>query len=138
MFLKQSASKSYQQGSALVVAVFIIVVMLAIVLALSRILLSSSDSVVYEVQGSRALFAAQSGMELALTELFPRTGVSNCSSWTFNFSIAGLTGCQAQVQCTAQAIVSEQLNQLYLLQSTASCNANEFITSRSIELEVRQ
>ncbi|MBV2130463.1 pilus assembly PilX N-terminal domain-containing protein [Arsukibacterium indicum] len=138
MSLKPAVCKRYQQGSALVVAVFIIVVMLAIVLALSRILLSSSDSVVYEVQGSRALFAAQSGMELALTELFPRSGASNCSSWTFNFSTAGLTGCQAQVQCTAQAIASEQLNQLYLLQSTASCNANEFITSRSIELEVRQ
>lgn len=138
MFLKLAISKTKQQGSALVVAVFIIVVMLAIVLALSRILLSSSDSVVYEVQGTRALFAAQSGMELALTELFPRSGASNCSSWTFNFAAPGLTGCDAQVQCTAQAIASEQLSQLYLLQSTASCNANEFITSRTIALEVRQ
>jgi MSHA biogenesis protein MshP len=138
MSLKQVPTKTPQRGSALVVAVFIIVVMLAIVLALSRILLSSSDSVVYEVQGTRALFAAQSGMELALTELFPRTGASNCSNWTFNFNTAGLSGCQAQVQCSAQAIASEQLNQLYQLQSSASCNANEFITSRSIVLEVRQ
>ncbi|WP_213995016.1 pilus assembly PilX N-terminal domain-containing protein [Arsukibacterium sp.] len=138
MSLKLASTKTSQQGSALVVAVFIIVVMLAIVLALSRILLSSSDSVVYEVQGTRALFAAQSGMELALTELFPRSGTANCSNWTFNFATAGLTGCEAQVQCTAQAIASPQLSQLYQLQSTASCNANEFITSRSIELEVRQ
>ncbi|KKO44943.1 type II secretory pathway component [Arsukibacterium ikkense] len=138
MFLKLALTKTKQQGSALVVAVFIIVVMLAIVLALSRILLSSSDSVVYEVQGTRALFAAQSGMELALTELFPRAGASNCSSWNFSFATAGLTGCEAQVQCTARAIASPELSQLFLLQSTASCNANEFITSRSIELEVRQ
>ena len=138
MSLKLALSQNKQHGSALVVAVFIIVVMLAIVLALSRILLSSSDSVVYEVQGTRALFAAQSGMELALTELFPRSGASNCSNWTCNFGTAGLTGCEARVQCTAQAITSPQLSQLYLLQSTASCNANEFITSRSIELEVRQ
>ncbi|SNY58305.1 MSHA biogenesis protein MshP [Arsukibacterium tuosuense] len=138
MSLKLAPTKISQQGSALVVAVFIIVVMLAIVLALSRILLSSSDSVVYEVQGTRALFAAQSGMELALTELFPRSGVANCSNWTFNFAAAGLTNCEAQVQCTAQAVASPQLSQMYLLQSTASCNANEFITSRSIELEVRQ
>ncbi len=138
MSRKLASVNTKQQGSALVVAVFIIVVMLAIVLALSRILLSSGDSVVYEVQGTRALFAAQSGMELALTELFPRSGAANCSNWAFNFAAAGLTGCQAQVQCSAQAIASPELSQLYLLQSTASCNANEFITSRSIELEVRQ
>tara|TARA_R110002126_G_scaffold144276_22_gene290373 strand:- start:1262 stop:1678 length:417 start_codon:yes stop_codon:yes gene_type:complete len=138
MSLNAKLLSSRQTGSALVVAVFIIVVMLAIVLALSRILLSSSDSVVYEVQGTRALFAAQSGMELALTELFPRSGVSNCSNWSFNFATAGLTGCEASVQCTAQPVTSPQLSQLYQLQSTASCNANEFITSRSIELEVRQ
>lgn len=138
MSLKLVSVRTKQQGSALVVAVFIIVVMLAIVLALSRILLSSSDSVVYEVQGTRALFAAQSGIELALTELFPRSGANSCSNWTFNFATAGLTGCEAQVQCSAQPVASEQLSQLYLLQSTASCNANEFITSRSIELEVRQ
>jgi MSHA biogenesis protein MshP len=122
----------------LVVAIFIIVVMLAIVLALSRILLSSSDSVVYEVQGTRAMFAAQSGLELALTELFPRSAATNCSSWTFSFATAGLPGCEAQVQCTAQPVASPELSQLYFMQSTGSCNANEFITSRSIELEVRQ
>ena len=138
MSLKLTHLKGKQAGSALVVAVFIIVVMLALVLALSRILLSSSDSVVYEVQGTRALFAAQSGMELALTELFPRAGSSYCSNWTFNFNSAGLLGCQAQVQCSAQPVSSEQLSQLYQLQSSASCNANEFITSRSIVLEVRQ
>ncbi|MDX1677895.1 type II secretory pathway component [Arsukibacterium sp.] len=138
MYLKVPVSKLKQQGSALVVAVFVIVVMLALVLALSRILLSSSDSVVYEVQGTRALFAAQSGLELALTELFPRSGTANCISWTFNFTAAGLTGCETQVQCTAEAVASPQLSQLYQLQSTASCNANEFITSRTIELEVRQ
>jgi MSHA biogenesis protein MshP len=138
MYPKLPRTKHKQRGSALVVAIFIIVVMLAIVLALSRILLSSSDSVVYEVQGTRAMFAAQSGMELALTELFPRSAAANCSSWTFSFATAGLPGCEAQVQCTAQPVASPQLSQLYFMQSTGSCNANEFITSRSIELEVRQ
>ncbi len=43
-------NKIRQRGSALVIAVFIIVVMLALVLALARLLTSSSQSVVYEVQ----------------------------------------------------------------------------------------
>lgn len=62
-----------QQGSALIVAIFIIVVMTLLVAALSKLLTRSSESISYEVLGTRAFFAAQSGMEQGLAQLFPLT-----------------------------------------------------------------
>ena len=128
-----------QTGSALVVAIFIIVVMLALILSLSRLLLSASESLVYEVQGTRAFLAAQSGLELGLSAVLPRTGVAGCVNTIFSFSDAGLIGCQAQVTCLQQALAPESLTpQLYQLTSLGVCSADEFVTSRTLVIEVRQ
>lgn len=129
-----------QRGSALVVAVFIIVVMLALVLSLARLLTSSSEAIVYEVQGPRALFAAQSGLELALPKLFPLgaaaatacpTNISNPVS----FSDAALNGCSVTVSCSAYPPAQPEV---FRLSSRSECIANEFTTSRSVQVEVRR
>ncbi len=134
-----SATALKQRGSALVIAVFIIVVMLAVILSLSRLLLSSSESLVYEVQGSRAFFAAQSGLELALTRVFPLTGAASCSALSLNFSDDGLRGCRAEVSCQALSLPAGNVaTVLYQLSSTGICQADNFITSRELVLEVRQ
>lgn len=129
-----------QRGSALVIAVFIIVVMLALVLALARLLTSSSQSVVYEVQGNRSLFAAQSGLELALVQLFPLdSSTTSCVaiSTSLTFSGAGLQGCSASLSCTAFADASAGGSTLYRLSSTGSCSAGEYDTRRTVQIEVR-
>ena len=127
-----------QRGSALVVAVFIIVVMLALVLSLSRLLISSSENVVYEVQGTRALFAAQSGLEVALTALLPLSAAGSCTERNYNFSnTAGLNGCAAVVSCTEQADAVPDGGSVYRLTSVATCNNADFVTSRTVQIEVR-
>lgn len=143
MFLKQLPLSSLpllakQRGSALVVAVFIIVVMLLLVLALSRTLLSSGDSLIYEVLGSRALFAAQSGLELSLVQLYPLDATGSCVSRIYPFSGEGLHGCQAQVQCSTVSVLTPEPVQLHQLTSIGSCAANEFTSSRTVSIEVRQ
>ena len=131
-------NKIHQRGSALVVAVFIIVVMLALVLALARLLTSSSQSVVYEVQGTKALFTAQSGLELALTELFPLVGTGSCSAKNYDFSTAPeLTGCSAAVSCAELANALPDGGSVFRLTSVASCNSADFVTSRKVQIEVR-
>lgn len=129
-----------QTGSALVIAVFIIVVMLALVVSLSRLLLSSSEALVYEVQGTRAFFAAQSGLELTLTEVFPRNGSSQChTSTVLRFADEGLIGCEARVSCVQQALPANSVaTSLYQLTSIGRCVADEFVTSRTLVVEVRQ
>ncbi|GAB2909775.1 type II secretory pathway component [Rheinheimera gaetbuli] len=128
-----------QRGSALVIAVFIIVLMLALVLSLSRLLISGSESVVYEVQGTRTLFAAQSGLELALPQLFPLAGPADCGAVTnsINFSGAALQGCSTQISCNAYSDPTPGATPLYRLSSTASCVAGGFTTSRTVQIEVR-
>lgn len=133
-------NKIRQRGSALVIAVFIIVVMLGLVLALARLLTTSSQSVVYEVQGNRSLFAAQSALELALVQLFPLdSSTTSCAaiSTSHTFSGAGLQGCSASLSCAAFADSSAGGTTLYRLSSTGSCSAGEYDTRRTVQIEVR-
>jgi len=136
MYLKHNK----QRGSALVIAVFIIVVMLALTLSLAQLLRSGSDTVVYEVQGSRSLFAAQSALELALTELFPLNGATTgCAGLTINYAFSGaaLQSCNASVSCRAYTDSSPGEATLFQLASTANCIAGDFQTQRTVQVEVR-
>lgn len=77
-----------QSGSVLIVAVFVIVVMGMMAAMLNRMQWSNQDSHVREVGGVRAWLAAQSAIELKLSEVYPlnsdSAAVDNCteSSWT--------------------------------------------------------
>lgn len=129
-----------QRGSALVIAVFIIVVVLALVLSLARLLTSGSQSVVYEVQGTRTLFAAQSALELSLPQLFPLNGATtSCAALTLehNFSGDGLVGCSATISCSRYTDPTPGAAPLYRLSSNARCVAAEFETRRTVQIEVR-
>lgn len=140
-----------QQGSALVIAIFVIVVLFGLLLALTRILTSSSESVVYEVLGTRALFAAQSGLELAATQLFPlEQPVADCSavSTEFVFSGTGLPNCRARLACVASTPVAVDGADRVVFQLTSvgecrsgslwdqPCQSNEQCTSRTVQMEV--
>lgn len=146
-----SLKTKQQQGSALVVAIFVIVVLLGLMLALSRVLLSSSEAVVYEVLGTRAMLAAQSGLELAATELFPlEQSAASCTAVTATipFSGAGLSGCRARISCNASSAEDSEVGtiQLFLLQSTGECRSQadwsqpclsgELCASRTVQMEV--
>ncbi|KKK99918.1 type II secretory pathway component [Rheinheimera mesophila] len=146
-------SASSQRGSALVIAVFISVVMLLLVVALSKLLTASSEGVSYEAQGTRSFFAAQSGMEYALTELFPlssATVTTSCPvslqsgetvnlmlSPTISFYTAGLYNCTAHVSCRERADTAGAVTHFWLV-STGQCGADGVQTSRTIEMEVWQ
>lgn len=122
-----------QQGSALVIVVFIIIVMLALVMSLSRLLITGSETLVYEVQGTRAFFAAQSGLEIAMTQVLPLNSSSICNGPVtvpaFPLSIPELAHCTVNVSCTSA-------EGAYHLTSTAHCTSGDFTTSRTVELDV--
>lgn len=129
-----------QRGSALVIAVFIIVVMLMLALSLLGLLRSSSETLVYEVQGSRTLFAAQSALELALTELFPLDGATQtCAALTPLYQFAGTTGsqCTVNIDCLAYQAPASTEPVLFQLSSRAECRAGAVQTRRTVQLEVR-
>jgi MSHA biogenesis protein MshP len=131
-----------QQGSALVIAIFISVIMVLLVLSMSQILNKSKASIAYEVLGTRAFFAAQSGMERALSLLFPLNSVAltacpaSLAPLTIAFnSISGLESCRVDVSCIPE---TNGTVTHFRLRSTGSCDGETIQTSRTIEMEVWQ
>lgn len=93
---------SSQRGSAILIALFVIVIMALLAAAMGRFLVDSSEKHTVEVRGVRALMAAQSGLEIALYRLYPNgqwQGQQCAASTSLSFTDAGLTGCQAIVTC---------------------------------------
>jgi MSHA biogenesis protein MshP len=148
--------RTKQQGSALIIAIFIIVVMTLLVAALSKLLTSSTESISYEVLGTRAFFAAQSGMEQGLVQLFPLitaadpvgsssycaiaagelTGSATASAYPLNATI-GLQSCSFTLSCNsgrATTAVTETI--YYQLTSIGTCGSGQLQTSRTIQMEV--
>jgi MSHA biogenesis protein MshP len=130
------------QGSALVIAIFIIIVMSLLGAALVKMLASSQQNVVYEVLGTRAYAAAQSGIQWHLSQVFPlnTSGGVSCSDIDINtnkptFSgVNGLAQCSVSLKCSDFVIASTRY---YTLEATGQCEAGLELTSRTIQVEAR-
>jgi MSHA biogenesis protein MshP len=143
---KQPRNRTRQQGSMLVIALFIIVVISLLAASLSRILSSTADSVANEVYSSKAYYAAESGMEYGIYQvlrnaqeckLFPnRTYLSDADNLQFDISSeAGLENCTVTISC--QTIpVDATTNQFYLT-STGICDGGKIIAQHQVEAEVK-
>jgi MSHA biogenesis protein MshP len=128
----------HQRGSALVVAVFIIVIMSLLGNALVRMMSSSAETVAYEVLGIRAYQAAQAGLQRKLAELFPlapKVGVCNGPE-RYDFStVQGLENCEAiSVGCTDSVILGVTY---YVITGIGQCDIAGVLTSREIEIRAK-
>lgn len=109
MSLKNSHSLEKQHGGALAIAVFVIIVMALLAAALSRTISSSTDQSSYEVLGTRAKFAAETGLEIMLGRVFPidpDDEIANfCETEVFQHvyfddpTITGLQQCNTLISC---------------------------------------
>ncbi|MDZ7868028.1 MAG: type II secretory pathway component [Rheinheimera sp.] len=135
--LKPSARR--QSGSALIIAIFVILLGSLILLALVRLSAASSTTLIYEVQGQRSYWLAKSTLELGLVQLFPlnqtaqscaavNTGVRN---WNNN----DWAGCQSQLSCSEDTIDSKKW---FRLVSTAQCGDGDLLTSRVLSAEASE
>ncbi len=129
-----------QQGSAMAVALFVVIVIGGLLLGLSRQQQLAAQQQGVEVQGARAFWAAQAGLQLATSQLFPLDqSASSCAavSPTITFSAAGLAGCRATLTCQSTAHPDQASRPLYRLRSSGVCPGdNEWQSSRVVELEV--
>ncbi|MCA1806578.1 MAG: hypothetical protein LC687_01760, partial [Actinobacteria bacterium] len=106
---------------------------------------SSSDSVVTEVLGARAYQAAQTGLNIAMMEVFPLNepsvdSVDACDDITLpdpiQFSSTddpGLAQCSVKVQCLETAFRGDTY---FELSATASCGSGNSTASRTVSVEV--
>ncbi len=147
---------SKQQGSSLVLALFVIIILTLLGSVLMRMISTSSETVSQEVLGTRAYMAANSAMQGELQLLFPLnvTSSNTCDTeftdkpydlqTTLNQDITGLYGCTAATSC-APYHTGLDGTKYYRLTSTGECgsgfmDANSKVivkSSRTIQVEAR-
>lgn len=131
--------RQMSQGSAMVLALFVLIIVGGILLMLGRQQQLASEQLSVEVQGARAFWAAQTGLQLATSQLFPLNPAStSCSnvSTTVLLTAAGLAGCQVQLVCQGIPHPDTTTRPLYRLRSSGSCSGSDWQSSRVLELEV--
>lgn len=136
--IKPRLSWRNQQGSSLVIAIFILVIMSLLGAALIKILITNEEAFTYEVLGTRAYNAAQSGLQQNIQRVFPLQNdsavASSCADSSIAFNNEGLTGCSANVSCTS---IVHKTTTFYTIKSIGQCTLNGEVTSRAIEVEAK-
>ena len=129
-----------QRGIGLPVALFVITVLALIVVALTDLEESSGISFSLDVNSMRAFYAAESGAQVDMANIFPAGGaVVNCSTVTstvgFPSTALGLNGCSARVE---RSCVTVDGVKYFSLQSTGSCGSGADTAERVIVVRARQ
>ncbi|MFC6441198.1 hypothetical protein [Bowmanella sp. JS7-9] len=132
-----------QAGNMLVMAVFVILVMTMLSLAIVNILSSASQSVIYEVLGLRAQHVARSSLETHLAQVFRADGtldIAACDApLNLDFSastIVSVQGCVAQSSCRSQVYTSGDGVVTHLMfNSDGQCTSGNTVASRSIAVD---
>ena len=131
-------NRSQQQGIALILAIFVLVVVAGLATSMIRVLQFADDSVAREVLSSRALMAAESGLEIALGQIFPPGGTEQaCAPITnspFN-NVQGLASCQVTVNCVRGFVIGG-IN-YYELESIGQCGPAADPAVRRVRVQAR-
>ncbi len=132
------AAHRRQRGSALIVGIFVITVMFLLAAALIRISSDGDEALTLEVWGTRALAAANSGADVAMSKLFPLDGgASSCANVPAAWSVPnviGFHGCAVNLSCNAFMV--DGVTQ-YRIVSTAVCQSADLRVSRTVEVTAR-
>ena len=125
-----------QQGAALMLALFVILLAAGILAALANLRSNASKAVVYEVQGQRSYWLAKAQLELALVQLYPLNQASQACSVVSpsirSWSTDSWQNCTSSIRCSETVVDSQRVIRL---QSTASCGAGADMTSRVLTVE---
>ncbi len=129
-----------QRGSALVIAIFIVVVMTLLGASLVRMIGTNAEAIVYEVLGTRAYQAAQAGAQRKMAEVFPLVSGSEVCSVDSSYDFSAIEGldhnCIAvDVDCINDATVDGV--SYYTITSVGQCSVAGVVTSRTIEIKAR-
>ncbi|MDX2320634.1 MAG: pilus assembly PilX N-terminal domain-containing protein [Moritella sp.] len=130
-----------QQGSMLVISLFILVVISLLAASLSRILSSTADSVANEVYSAKAYYASDSGMEYGIYSALNNS--LTCVEFPLKplpipFDISGESGlenCSVSIDC--QTIGLPNGSKQYYLTSTGTCDGGKIVAEHKVEAEVK-
>lgn len=138
--------KSSQQGSVLVVAVFVIVVMGFLATSLVQVQWSNHDTLTRKQLGTQAWLLAHSANEWALTQVYPLTvspAVSTSVSTVCNTLNANQVSGGMSTICTVDELTCRQIGVLdgvgfFKIESTAICGSGINQVQRIQEVWVKE
>ena len=110
--MKGSLKKFRQSGLGLPTAIFIIVIMALISVAVNLLVQQNAQTFEEEMNLTRAFYAAESGAGFAMNRIFPPEEYStyvngncpNAGADTYAFTQDGLNNCSASVTCESVTI----------------------------------
>lgn len=133
-----SGSAKTQKGSALIIAVFIIIVISMLGASLASLQRDSAQGTSYEIYAARAYLAAYSAGEIALARVFPLKisgAIPTCTNVDTTATLpnsVGFHGCTVNYIC---AETSDAIATRYKVSSTAVCKNAQINTRRQITVE---
>ena len=138
-------NRNRSNGSSLVIAIFVIIVMSLLGAALVKMMESSQENVAFEVLGTRAYTAARTGIQWQLAQLFPvglnSEPVKTCDNASNNppdiSNIPGLQGCNIVSPIQCEDFLHDEGGRYYTITSVGQCNIDGEFTSRVIKVEAR-
>lgn len=136
--------KKSQAGFLMPLALFIVVGLGALAIAISRMGAGSFSSAVQETLSVQAFYAAESGAQYGMNQLLfdaaDKTAVdARCASVngaTLNFAVAGLRDCNVAITCAAQSNAGESAG-IYRLTSLATCGGGDLLAQRRVVTAAR-
>ncbi len=152
-------SSAHQRGFLLPLALFILVVMAALAVTISRTATQTQTSSVQEFTNIQSIYAAESGAQRGMQALFLNTTTRQatdaaCASMAINHNFPGVSGlqiCTATVNCVCRYRDNTACNSgsaanyattaavgvtvsFYTLTSVGVCGSQQFRASRTVQV----
>ncbi|TQQ68094.1 MSHA biogenesis protein MshP [Vibrio cholerae] len=134
-----STTHRKQQGNALILVVFIIVVVGFVALVANRNQARSSQQLVSMLLGTRAEMAARSALNIELSRFY-QTTTGSCHTSTLqniDFVGEGLGQCVASVTCQSLGVLDNG-QEVYQLSAIGRCQVGDWSLQRVIEVGLRK
>ena len=138
------SSLNQQQGSMLVISLFVIIVLAMLGATMSKMVIASNVTLVTDLTGLRAKHAAQTGLEVLGSQSFPldnsiqacNTRVNSNGAFT---GIIGFSNCGYTAACKTISITkSETEHYFYRFTSVGTCQVGDDIVSRTLSVDAMQ
>jgi MSHA biogenesis protein MshP len=127
-----------QRGSMLVIALFVIIVFGLLGLTMTRLLSSSSETIIHEVLGQRALNAARAGMNCAVAKQLG-SGCDVIVSPFIFVGVPGLENCSFKYEITSSDIQDGSKEFTYwTFSSEGQCTVGNTNVTRNIYVDAMQ
>ncbi len=118
-----------QRGIGLMAAIFLVVVVAGLSVAIARMVRTANDAFGQDLTAQRARLAAEAGAELALNRVFAPAGTGSCSDRSWMLDDIGLAGCSVRVTCRSDLVAGVPH---YTLESAGRCDAGSIAAERHL------